>query len=263
LLARRSARAGTLPKYIACVVVRAIRANQTEQAQARALGCIDCKMRRSPGSGHNRQASHGSFLHDLERDPPGHLQNPRQLERIITSKQLGAKDLVDGIVTAHIFGKTEHAAIGRKQARAVTTSRFAVRLLGVAQSCIRARKEVRRQAQRPVLNAHWKLALEFVKCACTAEPTSTADRKQAATLWLKNDSRSQRDIPNVGLGSLRRWVTTRLDGKQVLRATQQALRGKKSRDQLALESWHAQQHREGLATDPNFERLFHCDPVFG
>jgi hypothetical protein len=243
-------------------VICAVGPDQPEKAQACALRGFYCKVSGSPGAGHDRQACHGSFLHDLKRDPSRDLQDAHFLKRIFTREQFRAKDFVDGVVPADVFGETEHRAICREKACTVASGRFAMRLLRLAQRGIRTGKEVRDKFDRRAWHPSRQLALEFFNGACPAKSTGTADGQQAAPFRFKHNTWSERDIPNIGLVSLSRRIATRLNRQEILWPAQQTLGSEEARDQLAFLPGHAKQHSQGLAADSQFKRLFDCDPVF-
>jgi hypothetical protein len=156
-----------------------------------------------------------------------------------------------------------HAAIGRKEARTVASRRFAMRVLRQAQRRVGAGKEVGGKLNRRMRNARRKLALEFIDRARPAEPAGTADRKQASSFRLKHHARRQRNIPKIGLVSLRGWIATGLDREQILWPAEQAFGRKEARDQLAFLARHTKQDRERFATHAQFKRLLDRDPIFG
>ncbi len=103
------------------VNVKTVVADKAEQSHAAIAGHVHRQARRRADGGQNRYASGRGFLNQLKTNAAAYKQNPVQ-QRQISRQHLGADQLVQSVMAAHVFVQTKEMPLNVEQGRSVQAS---------------------------------------------------------------------------------------------------------------------------------------------
>jgi hypothetical protein len=128
------------------VDVEAVAAEESDERDAEPVGGLDGEVGRRRDGTDDRDAGDRRLLDDLEAHPTADHQDP-VVKRHAARQELGADELVERVVAAHILAKLEQLAGRREETRGVEPARLVERALG------RAEQLRQREDDRP--RDHW------------------------------------------------------------------------------------------------------------
>jgi hypothetical protein len=227
------------------VDVDASAAGEAGEGHALILGQLDGERGWSPHADEDRRARYGGLLHELEREPPAHAQDPLVQGRR-AAQQRPADDLVHRVVAADVLPHGDQLARGVEEARRVHAAAALERGLREA---VGERRQQRAVDHRPVrrrrgLHRHLlqrPLAAHAAGGGGVEAPGRGGAQQRAG------------DFDGVG-----RHLTRERDGRSRL---DQTLAEQEARRQLLVVARGAHRDRDRLAVDADLQWLLDRDVV--
>jgi len=185
--------------------------SEPDERHSRSLREVDRERARRGYADDQRNTRDGRFLNDLEARSAAHRERaPSGGERVI--EEHPAEDLVDGVVTPHVFSHEQQAAIAAENGRCVEPSRLVEYGLSAPERGGDFRNDVHRKSHSVADDA--TPLDEVVDGSATAHAARSGGQRAAsrgeASVEIEGDAGSRVDFDDVAVTVLTRLIIDRI-----------------------------------------------------